>query len=183
MSYLTDTLSNLSKESDTSPEVVELYYKWGYTSVKYYKLENCAPCPKFEIASIAREASADPDKIIYWFRLGRWDTARYLEVAFSREIGRTLGLEWGISSIKYTEPVEMVYEKDGQQKQGVGEEVRVFEFVYGYPFLEGDRTQIAADYLRWIADPTGKVLTPQGDVLVAVFEYGKPFFYVLEPLE
>jgi hypothetical protein len=77
----------------------------------------------------------------------------------------------------------MTYEKDGEQRRGVGEEVRHFEFVYGYPFLNGDRTQIAADYTRWLADPTGKILTPENDILVAVFEYGQPAFYLLEPLE
>ena len=182
-SYLWRTLTDLSKESDTTPEVFDIFYKWAYTRIDYYTLPNCPLCPKFETVDIQRKPSADPDKVVYWFGIGRWDTARYLEIAFSKEIGRALGLDWGIASISYTEPVEMTYEKDGQQKKGVGEEVRVFEFVYGYPFLNGDRTQIAADYTRWLADPTGKILTPEDDILVAVFEYARPFLYALRPLE
>jgi hypothetical protein len=182
-SYLWRTLTDLSKESETALEVFDIFYKWAYTKINYYTLPNCPYCPKFETVDIARKPSADPDKVIYWFGIGRWDTARYLEIAFSKEIGRALGLDWGIAAISYTEPVEMTYEKDGQEKQGVGEEVRDFEFVYGLPFLNGDRTQIGADYTRFLADPTGKVLTPREDILVAVFEYGNPSLYALRPLE
>jgi len=182
-SYLWRTLTDLSKESDTIPEVFDIFYKWAYTRIDYYTLPNCPLCPKFETVDIQRKPSADPDKVVYWFGIGRWDTARYLEIAFSKEIGRALGLDWGIASIRYTEPVEMTYEKDGQQKKGVGEEVRDFEFIYGAPFLNGDRTHISAEYEKWIADPTGRVHIPPEGVLVGYFTYGKPEFYAFLPLE
>jgi hypothetical protein len=182
-SYLLTTATGLSKESQTALETADIIYKWGYTDMDYYVLKGCRVCPKFEIINVERQPSADPDKIIYWFKIGRWDTARYLTVAFSKRIGKVLGLNWGIEGLSLIIPVEMTYEQDGQQKQGVGEEVRVFEFVYGLPFLAGDKTQISAGYERALADPTGKILTPQDEVLVAVFEYGQPAFYLLEPLE
>jgi len=175
---LGQTLGDVARESVTSDEILKIQYEWGYEGVTYYRLMNCTSCPRFNIVSVRRLESLDPDKVVYKFVIDVVGGPEMIivNVGFSRKLGQRLGLPWGVVGITCIIPEEMDYRnEDGTVEHGVGERERNFEFVYTRDFLEGrDPTDISAIYEELLSDPRGYTLTPYEDQLVLFFDYGIP---------
>ena len=158
MGLIRHTLSAISRESITSDEILKIMYEWGYTDVRYWRITNCTACPRFNLISVMRMESLDPDKVVYKFDIDVVGGPEMIivNVGFSRKLGQRLGLPWGVVGITCIIPEEMDYrDENGTVEHGVGERERNFEFVYTRDFLEGrDPTDISAVSYTHLTLPT-----------------------------
>jgi len=172
------TLTDVSRESITSDEILRINVEWATENFKYWKITNCIHCPRFNFVGISRVETLDPDKVVYKFAIEDWENQNLItvNVGFSRKLGQKLGLPWGVVGITCIIPEAMDYrDEDGTVEHGVGERERNFEFAYTRDFLEGRApTDISAIYEELLSDPRGYTLTPYEDQLVLFFDYGIP---------
>ena len=122
---------------------------------------------------IRREASPQEGAVVYHFTIGNLHTCRDLYLTFTKEIAENVGYEYGLKQISWVKPVRVEYvDEHGERKEGTGEEVRSFRFVYTLDYVEGrDPTEIVALYEKALFDPRGYEI--EGKAILS-FNYNDP---------